>query len=221
MSWPKGKPRGKRAVIPSGEVFNRLTVIDRDESKTQRAYWRCKCECGAIVSISACDVKSGHSKSCGCLNQEARIKNNTTHGMSGTPTYISWTNMVDRCCDTTNKRFAHYGGRGIRVCDEWMKFDGFLKDMGARPDKLTLERVDVDGNYEPSNCKWATKKEQANNLRKSIRAIYQGQSYTASQLADLLDVPYERVYWAIKRYGEDWHGHITRAAAEIGKAMEC
>ena len=93
------------------------------------------------------------------------------------------------------------------------------KPRGQRAEGMTLERIDVNGDYEPSNCKWATPKEQANNWRKSIRAEYQGKSYTAKQLAELLETPYGRVFWAIKRYGSDWHAYIVSAAAEIGKTL--
>lgn len=219
MTCVKGV-RGRVAENLSGQKFNRLTAICRDTSKAKRVYWNCSCECGAFVSVSACDLKSGHTKSCGCFNQEARIANNTTHGMSGTPTYISWLNMIDRCYDSTNKRFDSYGGRGICVCDAWRTFDGFFADMGVRPEGMTLERIDVDGNYDPFNCKWATHKEQANNWRKSIRAEYMGKSYTAKQLSELLGVNYGRVVWAIKRYGVSWHDYIVRAAAAIGKEMK-
>lgn len=216
MTYVKGV-RGRVAENLSGQKFNRLTAIDRDASKTKRVYWNCTCECGSFISVAACDLKSGHTKSCGCFNQESRIANNTTHGMSGTPTYISWLNMIDRCYDHTNKRFDSYGGRGIYVCDSWKTFEGFFADMGVRPAKMTLERIDVNGNYDPSNCKWATAKEQANNWRKSIRAKYQGSTYTATQLSEMLEVNYERIVWAIKKYGDGWHDYIVRAAAEIGK----
>lgn len=219
MTYTKGV-RGRIPENLAGQQFHRLTAIVRDASKTSRVHWTCLCECGNTSSVAACDLKSGHTKSCGCWNAEARVVNNTTHGMSGTPTYICWTNMIDRCNDPTNKRYDSYGGRGIKVCTSWLKFENFLEDMGTRPKGLTLERIDVNGNYEPANCKWATQKEQANNWRKSIRTEYQGQTYTASQLSEILDVKYERVVWAIKRYGADWYSYIVRAAAEIGKEKQ-
>lgn len=220
MSWPKGKPRGATAEIPVGARFNRLTVLERDFDKVRRVHWKCICDCGIHISAAACDVKSGHTKSCGCANQESRVINNTKHGKNRTPTYVVWSNMLARCTNPNLRDYKNYGGRGITICDQWRTFEGFFADMGERPDGLTLERIDVDGNYDPANCKWATPKEQANNWRKSIRATYMGKSYTAMQLSEMLNVSHERVVWAIKRYREGWHDYIVRAAAEIGKNMK-
>lgn len=218
MTYVKGV-RGRIAEDLTGKTFNRLTAIHRDESKTERVHWVCKCSCGNQRSVSSCDLKSGHTKSCGCWNLEAIVVNNTTHGMSGSPIYVVWTNMIARCYDSANKRFISYGGRGITVCDKWRAFEGFFADMGDRPNGMTLERVDVNGNYSPNNCKWATQKEQANNWRKSLRATYKGESFTAMQLSEMLGVKYERIVWAIKRYGDGWHDYIVRAAAEIGSGL--
>ena len=199
----------------AGMMFNRLTAICIDKTKTNRVHWVCRCECGIEKSVAACDLKSSHTKSCGCWNIEALAFNNTTHGKSKTPIYNSWANMISRCYDNANKRFDSYGGRGISVCDKWRTFAGFFSDMGERPNGMTLERIDVNGNYEPSNCKWATPKEQANNLRKSIRAIYKGNSYTAMQLSEKLGIDYERVAWSIRRYGDEWLSYAKSSTAGL------
>ena len=210
--------RGRVAEDLRGSAFNRLTVMERDTTKARRPHWMCRCDCGSLVSVASCDLKSGHTKSCGCWNAEDKVTSNTTHGYSRTPTYISWTNMRNRCTKPSDKRYSSYGGRGIKVCESWMNsFEEFLSDMGEKPKGMTLERIDVNGNYEPGNCKWATPKEQANNWRKSLRADYKGESFTAMQLSEMLGVNYERVVWAIKRYGDGWHDYIVRAAAEIGR----
>ena len=165
MNWPKGVPRGKRAVIPVGQKFNRLLVVERDDSKTKRTYWICKCDCGETISVAACDVASGHTKSCGCFNQESRVKNNTKHGYNRTPTYVSWSNMIARCSNPKRLEYKNYGGRGISVCDRWLSFENFVLDMGEKPNLRTLDRINNDGNYEPSNCRWATASEQRRNQR--------------------------------------------------------
>ena len=146
--------RGRVAEDLRGSAFNRLTVMERDTTKARRPHWMCRCDCGSLVSVASCDLKSGHTKSCGCWNAEDKVTSNTTHGYSRTPTYISWTNMRNRCTKPSDKRYSSYGGRGIKVCESWMNsFEEFLSDMGEKPKGMTLERIDVNGNYEPGNCK--------------------------------------------------------------------
>lgn len=211
--------RGAVAENLLGKVFGRLTIIERDFTKKVRPYWFCKCGCGTIKSVATVELKSGKTKSCGCLNDEDKKARLITHGLSRTPTYVCWTNMRNRCLKSSEKSYPSYGGRGIKVCERWLNsFENFYEDMGEKPKKLTLERIDVNGNYEKSNCKWATAKEQANNKRISIRANYQGSHYTASQLSELLNISYNKVVWAIKRYGDEWQSYLTKAA-EIGKGM--
>ena len=133
-----------------------------------------------------------------------------THGHSRSHTYITWCNMKARCLNPDRRDYKNYGGRGIKVCDRWMTFENFLADMGEKPKGLTLERINVDGDYDPNNCQWATYKEQANNWRKSIRAEYEGKSFTAKQLSEMLGVGYERIVWAIKKYGSGWLDYINK-----------
>ena len=144
-----------------GKVFTRYTVISRDGSDTTGARYSCKCSCGTVKTVRGSSLRSGIVKSCGCLS---RFK--PTHGMTGTPTYGSWKAMRARCLLPNNNRYKYYGGRGIVVCERWLNsFENFLSDMGERPTGMTIDRIDTDGNYEPSNCKWSTYSEQNLNRR--------------------------------------------------------
>ncbi len=148
-----------------GKRFSRLliTKVFRDGK-----YWRCLClcDCGAEKMQRLSHVMSGLSRSCGCLCRERTSEATRTHGLSHTSEFKIWAGMIKRCENPNDTTFKHYGGRGIRVCDRWRhSFVNFYEDMGKRPPKFSIDRIDVNGNYEPGNCRWASQLQQAHNTR--------------------------------------------------------
>jgi len=162
----------------AGMKFGRLSALFRCPGAGGRARWMCECDCGARLSVIGQNLRKGITKSCGCLARETASRNaiarNTVHGhntvATKSPEWNSWTAMHKRCRNPRHVSYAGYGGRGITVCARWQEFANFLADMGPRPHGRTLDRIDVNGNYEPGNCRWATLSEQQRNRRDSRRA---------------------------------------------------
>ena len=174
---------GKLNII-SGQKFNRLTIIEEVErhiypSGRPRRRFLCKCDCGNQTTVMINKILNGHTNSCGCYRKEnssilgkTKIyskENNKSykHGLSNHQLYSTWIGMKNRCNNPNSSDYKHYGGRGIKICDRWNNsFPNFLEDMGMKPSKsYSIDRIDVNGNYELNNCKWSTQKEQVKNRR--------------------------------------------------------
>lgn len=176
----------------TGQRFARLTVTSFAGYQKQAdgysvATWHCTCECGGTTTVRAVHLRQGHTTSCGCYTRELAALRNNVHGLYGHPLYGTWAQMIQRCTNPNLKAYPSYGGRGITVCDRWRNdFAAFLADMGERPEGTTLDRIDVDGDYEPGNCRWATATRQARNTRHNRWIEYGGARMTAADWADVL-----------------------------------
>lgn len=172
--------RGAHKVVDiGGHRYGALVALRATgESHPYRGrLWEFRCDCGNLFVGAASRVRQGHNKSCGChASGVSKAIASSTHGMSKTPTYTTWYGMLARCRNPNVTHFAEYGGRGISVCERWVKFENFLADMGERPKNSTLDRVDVNGDYEPSNCRWASKAQQSRNKRTNRFYTYAGKT---------------------------------------------
>jgi len=165
-----------------GNTYGKLTVIELSGGG-ERAIWICRCECGVTTTVSGYGLRSGKAKSCGSCWK-------TTHGLSRTPEYACWKSMKQRCYNPSNIKFEAYGLRGIRVCARWLEsFENFFEDMGQMTfPRASIGRINNDGNYEPTNCRWETDEQQANNKRNSRYITYDGMTQTVSQWARRLGI---------------------------------
>ena len=179
-----------------GKKFNRFTIIKRDINHNGLKHFICQCDCDEIKSVRLSSLINGHSKSCGCLKSEINSKNGklrmTTHGGTKTRLYHIWTSLRRKCYNKKNDHYKWYGARGIKVCDEWMeKYENF-RDWALEngySDKLTIDRIDNNGNYTPSNCRWATMKEQSNNRRSNVYITYKGKTKNLKQWSEYTGIP--------------------------------
>ena len=185
----------------TGKIFGKLTVIKLDHiqkslnSKRSKSYWLCKCECGNMKVVRSDSLTTGNTKSCGCLNKDR--SNQITHGLSHTKLYHVYYSMLNRCYNPLDHNYCNYGGRGIKVSEEWknnfLVFHEWAKHNGYK-EHLTIERINVNGNYECSNCKWITQTEQTNNTRRTVLLSYNGETMNINQWAKRLGIN-KNTFW--------------------------
>lgn len=205
---------GKALIDLVGQRFGRLTVLELVGKKGSYYYWKCKCDCGVIKNISGHSLRTGITKSCGCYHSEImrnlKFNHKNKYGDLGkSRLHTIWLKMRQRCYNKNHTAFHNYGGRGIKICDEWYNLDnGFINFYNwainnGYDSTLTIDRIDVNGNYEPSNCRWATNKEQANNTRYNVRIEYKDNHYSLLQLSELLNIEYSNLWHCLKRRGNN------------------
>lgn len=193
----QGLHRRKDASVRPGDVFRQMTVIST-EHRNARWYALVRCKCGKESWRPEIDL-TRRAVSCSCLKAERNRKQNTTHGMSSSKTYLAWRMMTARCYLKTNKSYKDYGGRGITVCDRWRySFLSFVEDMGVSPSGLSIDRINNNGNYEPGNCRWADQKTQQNNKRSNRLIVHNGQVKTVTQWAEEVGISTGRIHGRLK-----------------------
>lgn len=178
----------------TGKRFNKLVVLYRDENgKGGKSRWRCLCDCGTETTVSGTNLKTGAVKSCGCL----RHMKHDTHHLSNTRLYRIWHMMKNRCYLKNHHAYSDYGARGITVCAEWKdNFEAFYTwaISNGYSENLTIDRIDNNGSYSPTNCRWATRKEQVNNRRSCVLITYNGETKNLMQWCELLNLPYKLIH---------------------------
>jgi hypothetical protein len=189
-----------RSKSEINNVYSRLTVIEEGHIGTNRKkYWKCLCSCGNTTTVRGDHLRSGKITSCGCYNSEAASVRLTTHGCSAgnsvademqKRTYKIWANMVGRCTRSSHEHYKNYGGRGIKVCQDWLDFSNFLSAMGLCPEGYSIERIKVDGDYEPANCKWIPREHQAQNRRDTIWVKYKEELLCLAEACRRANIPY-------------------------------
>ncbi len=179
-------------IVQPKQTYGRLTVTAEAPKRKYLRYWYCVCSCGARAEVCQTNLRNGHTQSCGCWKRAKALGNKhaVIHGDSRSPEWISWSGMHDRC------RFvARYKNRGIKVCKRWLRYENFLADMGRRPSlKHSLDRwPDNNGDYKPSNCRWATASQQQNHKSNTRKVLYEGKLYTPMEIQQLLGIPFATI----------------------------
>lgn len=185
-----------------GKRFGRLEVLKRTESKSKETLWLCKCDCGNYSKVFSSNLLKGHTKSCGCLKKE--VKTNLRHGFSGTSLNRVYCGIKRRCYIKTCKEYKYYGNRGIKMCDEWLNNPKTFYDWAINngyKKGLSIERIDVNGKYEPNNCKWIERKEQSKNRRTSIPITYNNKTHILSEWSKITGIDCRTIKDRIKKFG--------------------
>jgi hypothetical protein len=195
-------------------TYHRLTLVERDVSRTadKHIVSRWICDCGNTVDVAHSRVKSGATKSCGCLAKDASAAAATKHGGRGSPEYSSWIAMRRRCNSPIDKDYPRYGGRGISICPQWDDFATFLSDMGPRPDGTTLDRIDGSRGYEPGNVRWAPATVQGRNRRGTFIWNIKGQTFgSITEAAKAFAVSSQTIHRWVNGFADKRRGTTTSA----------
>lgn len=185
-----------KALDLAGRRFGKLVGLEpTDKRRDAKIVWRFRCDCGKIHEAIGRNVSRGAAKTCGC-----GCVGPVTHGMRYSKTWVVWNEMLNRA-HRDSRKTKHYRDRGITVCERWLRFENFFADMGERPEGLSLDRIDNNGNYEPSNCRWASWQTQANNTRRNRLEKHRGQTLTMAQWARELDIPYKVLQYKVSKFG--------------------
>lgn len=205
----------KRGVLCdlTGQRFGRLLVVARDLSprKSRLAHWSCSCDCGRTTVTSGNELRNGGTKSCGCWIRDHMAARQRTHGQTRSPEFKAWGSLLERCENPDAKDYPNYGGRGVRVCERWRNsFENFLTDMGRRPTSVhSVDRKDVNGHYEPGNCRWATRSEQQRNRRCNRMVTAMSQTLSAAEWAERSGISYPTL---LSRLDHGWDGDLAVTA---------
>lgn len=217
-------PLPKKAQDLTGNRYGFLTAAGPVEIRryktTTQVRWLCRCDCGSEPIVSSEHLRSGHTRSCGCRRGDLIRQKITAHGKTGTPEYLVWAHIKGRCENGNDAAFHNYGGRGIRLCKRWQSFENFLEDMGPRPPKHSIDRIDVNGNYEPGNCRWATAEVQANNRRGNHRVTIHGVTKTIAEWAKHNGWRQDQIDRRIRRGFSDVEA-VTRPLRSWPKPRRC
>ena len=202
-----------------GKRFGRLVVKKQTEQrKSGEIVWECLCDCGNITTGSTGQLNQGKKQSCGCLARESSAKRATKHGLVKTRVYRIYRHILDRCLNTNHVHYKNYGGRGITICQLWLDdFVNFYNWAIANgyQDGLSIDRIDVNGNYEPDNCRWSSNVEQSNNTRTNKYVTYNNETHTLADWARIIGINPKRIYGKLKHHKieeliEDYYNHCKK-----------
>jgi hypothetical protein len=201
------KKTGRQIISLVGREYGRWTVIEFAGRENKRTWWLCRCKCGTEKRVPGSALQAGSSTSCGCYQQEDNIRRNIKHGRSRTHEYRARQRMITRCYNENATQYPDYGARGIRVCQRWLdSFQAFLEDMGLAPSSdHSIDRINVNGDYEPSNCRWATNTEQCRNKRNNRLLEFRGEVRCLREWAEIVGFSFGlvekriQVGWSVER----------------------
>lgn len=204
----------------AGKTFTRWSVLHQDASRQGVGYWVCKCVCGNEKSVSGYALRSGQSRSCGCLHYEECANRRRTHGLCGTPTHIAWASMKQRCFNTKSGGYPTQGGRGIQMCSRWMKFENFYEDLGERPPEHVLDRFNHDEDYSPENCMWTVESQSEYRSSNGYCMIKVGTDHVLARKSSCWIAEHRVLMWDVHGYGPHFCAHCGTHVNWLCKAPD-